>query len=283
MGPPFFVFFVFQRKLIFVARSSQKRLSKVVRVLFEKAKEVADRIGCSEVFEAMLEHYLEASDRCEAVVTFRPKGSHCSKSIILQNCSMMRQNALRRVVSLTRGGFHMIESENVLGLALITRAHMESTCQIGYYCAVVRSFLDGNTAYKSLYEKLLKATIGASHEMFSSAPNPINVLYYVEKSEKYFPRLNEQKEKLDLRDKYDFLSEFCHPNFCSSIVGHNFDPSEGKIVYDEVDKIDKKNSVILDYLSVMTALLIVFDNEFSQLKAELAEYTHWPNLDFRNN
>lgn len=250
--------------------------------MFERAREVSERIGCVEQFEEILRHHLDASSRCEKVINLKQKGEHDSKSIVLQNFRVLRQNALRRSVALTSASFQMIESENVLGLALTCRAHIESTCQLGYYCAVVKSFLDGRTTYENLYKKFVRALAGASHEIFSHAPDPVNVLYFIDKSEKYFSSLIGQKTDVGFRDKYDFLSDFCHPNFCSSIIGVNLDINSDSLVYEDFS-IDKKNSLLIDYLSLAAMVVLFFDNQCPILLSRLEEHVDWPMLNFRKS
>ncbi|WP_288350556.1 hypothetical protein [uncultured Thalassospira sp.] len=246
---------------------------------FERAREVSEQIGSAEQFSEILKHYLDAISRCEKVINLKKKGEHDSKSIILQNFRVLRQNTLRRSVALTSASFQMIESQNVLGLALNCRAHIESTCQLGYYCAVVDSFLNGRTTYEHLYKKFVRALAGASHEIFSHAPDPVNVLYFLDKSERYFLSLVGEGADVDFRDKYDFLSDFCHPNFCSSIIGVNLDKDESSLVYEDFS-IDKKNSLLIDYLALMSMIVIFFDNQFSALFEKLEGYSNWPLIDF---
>ncbi|WP_430474609.1 hypothetical protein ACQ0MK_02020 [Thalassospira lucentensis] len=246
---------------------------------FERAREVSELIGSAEQFEEILKHHLDAVSRCEKVINLKKKGEHDSKSIILQNFRVLRQNTLRRSVALTSASFQMIESQNVLGLALNCRAHIESTCQLGYYCAVVDSFLNGRTTYKNLYVKIVRALAGASHEMFSHAPDPVNVLYFIDKSEKYFSSLVGQRGDVGFRDKYDFLSDFCHPNFCSSIIGVNLDKTDETLIYEDFS-IDKKNSLLIDYLSLMSMVVVFFDNQFPILVKKLEDYSNWPSFDF---
>ncbi len=93
------------------------------------------------------------------------------------------------------------------------------------------------------------------------APDPKNIMNQLDDADKILDKefFNQKKEML--RDNYEYLCEFAHPNFHSNSIAYNIDKSKNSIIF-RYDGILMKRDFIIDYLDISTVVFIWFFNKF---------------------
>jgi hypothetical protein len=102
--------------------------------------------------------------------------------------------------------------------------------------------------------------MGAKHELFDQAPDPINIITCIEKADRFFENKHQGSQKRMISDCYAWLSEFAHPNF-------NSNDSAIRLINDGIafrhgEDISEDELKLLGYLSISAGLFVAF---FDQL------------------
>ena len=152
----------------------------------------------------------------------------------------------------------MISEQNSYGLALLIRGHIEATAALGYLCNRIQAFLDGNIDFEAVIWNIAQTMMGAKHELFTSAPDPINVMTLIEKTDHYVSKQGLGPKGMVV-DCYAWLSEFAHPNFNSNdggirLAGSGFEFRHG-------EQISESELNLLGYLDISALLFpTLFDD-----------------------
>jgi len=132
------------------------------------------------------------------------------------NCQVLQQALLHRAEKMIVSSGTMIAENNVYGLALMVRGHLEATAMLGYFCHRLHSFAAGNILFDEIALNIASAAMGAKHEQFAAAPQPISIMTCVEKADLYLEANGFPADKRMIADCYAWLSDFAHPNFLST-------------------------------------------------------------------
>jgi hypothetical protein len=104
---------------------------------------------------------------------------------------------------------------------LAARAHFETTGLIAYFLKYLRKFYNKEISYKEIDDKLFKLSLGGKtfpeKNDRPDRPDAINVLTLIDEADNMFTEMGGQVKPF--RDCYDYLSEFCHPNYLGLTIG----------------------------------------------------------------
>lgn len=114
---------------------------------------------------------------------------------------ILRESLIWREEELARCALGLLDSEDYVAAALISRAVMETTAAMVYLHGLVDRALEQGMD-DALDAKLLGFLTGS--KVWHDLPGAINVLTMIDKVEKVIP---------GYRGHYDFLSEYAHPNW----------------------------------------------------------------------
>lgn len=180
------------------------------------------------------------------------------KRLIGQNGLFFLQNILFRSKALINGWVNLIDSQNVLCVALITRAHYETTGLLALYLKKLKSLYNGNISINDFEESYLKLSLGIKMETsLDNPPEPYSVM-------KLIDAVDEILKNKNFRESYDFLSEFCHPNHHGIMMGSNI--LSGPLVkFTDKYEISQKDFCILGYLYLSVILFITLYDEAKDL------------------
>ena len=111
------------------------------------------------------------------------------------------------------------------------------------------------------------AVFGANHPQFTKAPKPLNILTCIDRADKYLDaHCFRGKTTGMLRDGYDWLSEFAHPNFLSNNSAFTVDKANRRFVFRHEDNIQESDLQLLGYLDSSAFLFIrLFDDDIHRL------------------
>ncbi len=142
------------------------------------------------------------------------------------NTLVYTQALLFRSSLLIEGVLTAIDRGNPFSLALSVRAHLETTAALGYLHRRLSSMQNGNLKPEKVDEDIANLLLGGRHECTPNAPRAINVLSMLEQAEKSVNMsiLGESAKSRDiLTDAYEYLCEYCHPNFISNSLALSID------------------------------------------------------------
>ena len=114
---------------------------------------------------------------------------------------IIRESLIWREEELARSALDLLDRQDYVAAALVTRAVMETTAAMVYLHRLVERALD-NGMDEGLDAKLTGFLTGS--KVWEELDGAINVLTMIDKVEKIIP---------GYRGHYDFLSEYAHPNW----------------------------------------------------------------------
>jgi hypothetical protein len=187
---------------------------------------------------------------------------------------VVRQLLLHRAIKLTKGAGESVLNNNGYVLALSVRAHFETMAAIGYLNHRLKSLREGNITPEEVCDGILTQLFGTRDKKLlrwadtggfrKDGYKAIQVLTMLDCADK-LERLDKFERKLTLRQIYESLSEFCHPNFHSNELV--FDPTikKGSVIFRNEDVLLDKELAPLNGLSVSTIALIEFYDGIDKL------------------
>jgi hypothetical protein len=244
-------------------RSTAKRppLSPAVREAFDHWKQ-------GDLFDRLEASYRLLLDRRKRVVEF--PGQHEPRKHTASNCLVIQQTLLHRAERLIAACGSMVLENNVYGLALIVRGHYETTGVLGYLSNRLNSLEEGKIKFEEFAYNAACAVLGAKHSQFAKAPNPPNILTCIEKADSHLDTHYLKEKKGMLRDGYDWLSEFAHPNFCSNCAAFTIDKLNHRFVLKHDAEMQDRDFDLIAYLVISAGLFIwLFDDSTRRLTKNL--------------
>lgn len=235
--------------------------SSAVRAKFE-ALEKADLIDDLERFHGQL-----VARRREAV-DYPDVETISEATRAVRNVEVLSQAHLHRAERLMASSGSMIADENIYGLTLLIRGHIESTSILGFLCERIASFGKGGVLFERVIHDIAHAMMGARHPMFSQQPDPVNILSAIEKADRYFERKHKGPRQGMLADCYAWLSDFAHPNFLSGDSAICLDKAAGRFEFRHGGALSQEELEQLGYLAISAELFVDFFDDLADLTAK---------------
>jgi len=189
---------------------------------FQNHNQTADDLReIAEVYQQLVS-LTEASRRTA------PPGDYGDPERIKANVLVYRQVLLHRAIFLFEGALKAAIGENLYSMVLNIRGHFETTGSLGYLYRRLQSFKKGNISAETVDRNLCAQLLGTRQEGIRRAPEPINILSALEEADKAFniAVLHGTTRQYEiLKGCYEYLCEFCHPNFHSNSVALDLDKS----------------------------------------------------------
>jgi hypothetical protein len=177
------------------------------------------------------------------------------------NCKVLQQTLIHRAEKLMTSSATMLAEDNIYGLALVVRGHIEATAMLGYCCQRLQSFMAGNISLEDLEWNIASAGLGAKHEQFAAAPKPINIMTCIEKTDRYLEAHGFPVGTRMVADSYNWLSEFAHPNFLSHSSALEPQGRTGRMRILHDVELGPKELSTLGYLEISAGLFLqLFDD-----------------------
>ena len=231
---------------------------------FEKLKKLLESYGKEKDIDEYIKVYEDHLSRNKKYLNLRFEGEAGDWRRIKGIGLALRQMLHHRAVSLYEGSLLSSMQNNVYLVALSVRGHYETTAAMGYFCARLHSYSEGNIGAETIEEEIGNQIRGSRAEELLLAPDPKNILTQLDYADKAIGRLlinDGQKDLKWLRESYEFLCEFCHPNFHSNKLSYNLDEKNGVFIFRyEGEQILKKEFGIIEYILISGGLFIdLFD------------------------
>lgn len=198
------------------------------------------------------------------------------------NASALLQKLLNRSRYLLRGFILSFNDSNAIMAYLATRSHFETTGAIACLLKWLQKFYNERCNYEELDGILKKLYLGGrvfpdkNIPKYSCAPDSINVLSLIDDVDVLYKHMSGDFKK-PFRENYEFLSEYCHPNFLGINQGSKAIMPQGIFEFQYPPTID--NSEATDLLANLTVSLSMFMHFFDKCYELLHENEEMPILE----
>ena len=141
----------------------------------------------------------------------------------LANAILLQQVLVRRAERLTVSCGTVLADQNDYGVALLVRGLLETAAVLGYACSRAAG-LTGDFNEVAAYGEIVKSLLFGSRDEADRDvfPRAVNIMTCIDKTDAYMatgPRYGGRK---CMREMYDLLSEYAHPNMPSHSMGMDY-------------------------------------------------------------
>jgi hypothetical protein len=190
------------------------------------------------------------------------------------NCNVYEQILLHRAISLFEASLGTLSDRNVYALALCIRGHYETTAALGYLHKRCMSFLEKTISFAD-FETDIKVQMLAWKEpsKVAEAPDPVQILTQLDDTDKVMYRKflkSTGNHKKMLRDSYEFLCNFCHPNFHSNMAAYSYDKKSKAVVLRYGDDL-RDNEFFIGRLWISSDVFVWLFDEFQACIGEIKQ------------
>ena len=222
-----------------------------------------EEIGEGDVIASLEAGYHDLLNRHREYIQFGDPRHITEAARARANGQVLRQSLLHRAERLIVSSGTMINENNFYGLALMVRGHFEATAMLGYFCHRMWSFAAGNISFDDITWNLATALMGAKHEQFKDAPNPINIMTCIEKADRYLENMGFPAGHGMISDCYAWLSDCAHPNFLSMGSAIVVDDQIGGIRIRHNMDLRREEMTTLGYLDISAKLFLQLFDDFA--------------------
>lgn len=240
----------------------------------EQTAQLFERRGANVLASINLEYDKLASRRLEYVEFGDP--SLITETVRARaNIEVIQQALLHRAERLIYSASTMLEQHNIYGLSLLIRGHYECTSVLGYLCNRLHSFSAGTIDFDALIVNVADIAVGAKHKQFAQARDPIGIMTCIDKADHFLEKVMfDGKKEGMIRDCYEWLSEFAHPNFLSNSSSLALDKQLNRFQFRHGGPLSELEAGTLGYLDISAKLFIDFFDRLGTLKDEALDPAH---------
>jgi len=184
------------------------------------------------------------------------------------NALVYRQVLLHRSIYLFEGSASAAVNENAYSMVLNIRGHFETTASLGYLHRRFQSLKKGGISSETLDQDLCIQMLGVRHESVPEAPDPKNILSLFEPADKSatISVLGGTTNQYNiLKESYEYLCEFCHPNFHSNSVAIDLDKSVPEFRFRHGQPMRDEEFKLIGYLLLSAPIFVALYDQIPDL------------------
>jgi hypothetical protein len=235
-------------------------------------KKLFQQAGRSETCEELESSYKKHLERRTEFVEYGDPDKLSTKTRARLNCRVIQQTLLHRAERLIASSGTAILEKNIYALALLVRGHVEGTAVLGYLCTRLRTLTRDKITIENFSEGVADTISGARHDLFSDGTKSVNILTCVKKADDFIDEEFKLEKKEMLKEGYNWLSEFAHPNFLSHSGAFSLDKTTNRFVFHHDRALEDGDFQHAIYLSISADLFLpLFDWFGKQMEITLAE------------
>jgi hypothetical protein len=214
------------------------------------------------------EAYNDLTRRTEESVSAAPHYEGGDFRRIREYSLVLRQVLLHRAVKLFSGSLLALLDGNVYSMTLSVRGHFETTAVLGYLHYKLNSLSEGNLEAEAVGRDISTQLMGSrDKELLESAGEDaveakqiMTMLEYADKSvSKHFLQ-GTAREHVVLTESYEYLCEFCHPNYHSNLISFELDKEEKKFRFLYNKSVRDREFRLIEYLLISNEIFVeLFD------------------------
>jgi len=207
-------------------------------------------------------------ERRKAAVPFGDLRKLEERERTTRSLDLLQQVQLHRAERLLAAASLLLPAGNAYSIALVVRGFYESTAVLGYFCSRLESLSRGSIQFDDFQWEVADAVMGARHSTFTKARAPLQILTCLDRADKYLDKhLFKEKHRV-LRDGYDWLSEFAHPNFLSNVCAFRVDRERECLVLRHGEGALSEDIELLSYLGICAPIFTWLYESLSQRSAD---------------
>lgn len=237
--------------------------------------------------------YPELSDYFSRIENFdlKYKERFCSKLVsqkqkprrlLGHNASTLLQKLLTRSIYLFEGFIRSFDDGNATIGFLAVRSHYETTGALACLLKWLQKFYNKKCTYDELDKTIYRLFLGGrvfpdkTIPKFSHAPDSINVLSLIDDVDTLYKQMGGTLDK-PFRQNYEYLSEYCHPNFLGVSQGSTAIMPQGVYEFQYPPLIKSSQATeLLSYLCISVSMFIDF---FDKCYGLLNKQEEMPSLE----
>lgn len=240
----------------------------------EQMKSKMQEIGRLDDVQNVENHYNSLSAKEEVEVSVRRNSfSKADEILRLGELALaIRQIYLHRANKLFEGSCDALLKDNVYLMSLAIRGHFETTAALGYLHNRLSSFKKGNISLEVLAKNMASLILGTGDEDlpdegYEDVHTANNVMMMLDYADKSFSKQmgGTTREHKFLRDAYQHLCEYSHPNFHSNKLGYEIDEEREVFVIMHGEDLPKDSYYIIGYLFISAPAFLSFFEDIDNL------------------
>lgn len=204
-----------------------------------------------------LDNALQA--RIESECSIPQSGKWGDPARICAYARALRQVLLHRTIAVFEGTLRALSDENAYMMLLAIRAQFETTAAIGYLHNRLHSLGRGDLDAIKVDQDIMAQLLGTKDKCIPQAMPPKQILSMLEYADESVSKRilgGKSKEHTMLRESYDFLCEFAHPNFHSNKIAFNLDKLGKRVVLRHHEPMRDDEFGIVHYSLISTPIHI---------------------------
>ncbi|MBT6225179.1 MAG: hypothetical protein HOI47_00835 [Candidatus Scalindua sp.] len=210
------------------------------------------------------EAYNELTSRIEESVSAVPHSEWEDPRRTRDYSLVLRQVLLHRTVKLFSGSLLALLDDNIYSMVLSVRGHFETTAALGYLHYKLNSLSKGNLVAEAVGRDISIQLLGSrDKDLLESAGEDaveakqiLTMLEYADKSvSKHFLQ-GTAREHAILTESYEYLCEFCHPNYHSNSISFELNKEEKKFDFMYNKSVRDREFRLIEYLLVSNEIFV---------------------------
>lgn len=235
---------------------------------FDLVNEAFTKHGLSFEVQEFRDTYDGLIARIESACAVPPGGEWGDARRVRAYAVALRQVLLHRAIALFEGALRASVDENAYLMVLAIRAQFETTAALGYLHNRLNSLKCGNLEAAKVDEDIMTQLLGTKDNHIPGAMTPKQILSMLEYADVSVSRRilgGGPRQYKMLRESYDFLCEFAHPNFHSNRVGFDLDKVGQRFVLRHGKDMQDKEFRVVDYLLISAPLHVALHDAIDEV------------------
>jgi hypothetical protein len=179
------------------------------------------------------------------------------------HCFVLWQVHLHRAERLMVSCGLAVGNNDPYGLATLIRGFVETTAALGAIRAALESVAIGTLTIEAFSERITTALVGTRVEGAKDQPKAINVLNFIEKTDKFLATHAGRDWERSLASMYEDLSDYAHPNIGSNLIA--FDLQKDRYIFQHGNGIRKAQVSLLKHLKLAAQIFDWISDSFQAL------------------
>lgn len=178
---------------------------------------------------------------------------------ISQYSLALRQVFLHRTISTFTGAIVCLRENHLYSVVLSVRGNFETTAALGYLYGRLDSCANGTLTRERIYDDICVMLLGTRYEPIADAFEAKHVLTLLEHATKAVKKVTFADQPMPpglLTERYNFLCDYCHPNYSSNSLAFHFDEGKGQLRMRHDCEMLKRETAIIENLLISAPLFI---------------------------
>jgi hypothetical protein len=233
----------------------------------ETLKQTCTNYKEPELFEGLQSTYRDLIKRKVLRIDYPNDTNLCHIERLKLNCKVYNQALLHRAILLFEASLRALSDRNVYAIALCIRGHYETTAALGYIHKRCVGFLNQERSFDEFnHDTFVQMLSWKETSKPPQSPDPIQILTQLDYADKvvYSKLLKPHGNyKEILRENYEFLCNFAHPNFHSNMAAYRYD-KESKAIILRYDDPLRNEEFFISRLKISNDIFVWLFDEFRE-------------------